>query len=99
MNLIEQIASSDVFFAIVTKNYLHDVKQGDTRIPTQLALDMNKAVFLLMEDSLDQEEVAEARELFSKHRVIKEYLFNIENLTSIDDAVRDIKAWLDAGNR
>jgi len=101
MGLIEEIASSEVFIVVGTKNYLQDIREANPMMLTQvaLALDMDKPVFLFIEKGLNDQEATEIRDLFCKHRVIKEYRFDGGDLAIMDSATREIKDWLNAGNK
>jgi len=84
---------SDFFIALVTKYYLEDVRNHDTRLVGQIeyAKALNKPTILAICKELSETEQKEVETIFQHHNVIGKVFFERNDPPSIEQAVLQIK--------
>lgn len=78
-DLKEKISGSRIFMVLSTKNYLNSLRNYDGDILTQIniARELNKPFFIIIDSRMSQGEIEETRKYFSKDNVIKEVIVDI----------------------
>lgn len=91
--LTKKIGLSDLFIVIATRNYLDALRNLDGDIITQidLAHNLKKPFFIVIDSILTLEEKNEIKEYFSKYYIIKEIEIDINNKGSINKAILEIR--------
>jgi hypothetical protein len=92
MRELDVLVVSDVFLVLATRNYLQDLKKGDTRIVGQVevAKELGKPVFLLIDTRLTPDEEKELKTYFEQNKVIGEARFNPNDQQSMETAVANM---------
>jgi hypothetical protein len=92
MRELDVLVVSDVFLVLATRNYLQDLKKGDTRIVGQVevAKKLGKPVFLLIDTRLTPDEEKELKTYFEQNKVIGEARFNPNDQQSMETAVANM---------
>jgi len=75
VTLTEAMATSKLYIALVTHNFVEDVRNGDTRIIREIetAKSFNLDCILFLFDNLTEDDRKFAEKLFRNHRVIQRY--------------------------
>jgi len=91
------VAESDVFVALITKYYLMDIRNHDTRVISQIeqAKLLNKPTILAICRELSENEQKEAEAYFQEHNRIGKVYFERGDPKSIEVAVTEIKKILE----
>lgn len=90
---LDMIRESDVFMVLVTKHYLQDLRNHDTRITLQIehAKLLGKPTVLIISEDLTEKEQEEATSYFQEHKLIGKVFFNRRVKKSLKEAVEKVK--------